>query len=130
MDDNDSDGSQSKGACTSLKIFVKYPSGKETPCTVEYSNTVLGKTLFEKVEKLSGIPIDMQMLSYKMHLIRPDILLQQLLDECVSCGDMQVMIASLHVVKFVISSGTNILREVNIKQRYVILQQKLIIRAW
>ena len=32
-----------------------------------------------------------------------------------------VMIASLHIVKFVISSGTSILREVNIKQSYVIL---------
>ena len=29
--------------------------------------------LFEKVEKLSGIPLDMQMLSYKMHLIHADM---------------------------------------------------------
>ena len=72
-----SDGSQPKGTCTSLKIFVKYPSGKETPCTIEYSDTVLGKTLFEKVEELSGIPLDMQMLSYKMHLVRPHIPLRQ-----------------------------------------------------
>lgn len=46
----------------SLKIFVKYPSGKETPCTIEYS------------DMLSGIPLDMQMLSY---LIHPDITLWQ-----------------------------------------------------
>ena len=40
----------------------KCPSGKVVHCTVEYPNKVLGEVLFKEVERLTGIPSDLQML--------------------------------------------------------------------
>ena len=66
----------------SLTIMVKCPSGEAVSCNIE-STESLGKDLFEKVEEMTGVPTNMQLLSYRAQLIRPNIKLQ---DYCLKDG--------------------------------------------
>ena len=61
----------------SLKFCLKCPSGETIPFVFEYSDELLSKMLFSKVEQVTGIPQDLQMLSYKSHLINPDTPLRE-----------------------------------------------------
>ena len=54
-----------------MTVTVKCPSGEAVSCIME-SAEVLGMDLFEKVEEVTGVPIDMQLLSYGTHLIHPN----------------------------------------------------------
>ena len=61
-----------------LNLNIKCPSGKLVSCTVELgSEATLGHTLYEAVEKQTGIPKTSQMLSYNSKLIHPNVILQK-----------------------------------------------------
>ena len=80
-----------KEECTSsLNVNVKFPSGKIIPCSFSKTTTAWSRVLFEEVAKQTGVPIELQMLSYKMKLIQPDIPIQKygLEDGC--CIDLVI----------------------------------------
>lgn len=59
---------------SSLQITIKCLSGANIPLTIE--SDAIGKTLFDEVENRTSVPSEMQMLSYKIHLLSPDISLK------------------------------------------------------
>ena len=77
--------SDSIPSSSSLTITVKCPSGGIVTCIIENTDPeALGKHLFEKVEEMTGVPTNMQLLSYGTKLIRPNKKLQDygLQDNC------------------------------------------------
>jgi hypothetical protein len=74
----------------SLKVNVKCPSGKIIPCSLEYSSKtkVRSRALYEQVAKQTGVAIELQILSYKMNQIQPDIPLQRYRLEDGCCIDL------------------------------------------
>ena len=63
---------------SALNLDIKCPSGRLVTCSVELgSEATLGHTLYEDVEKQTGIPKTSQMLSYNSKLIHPNVILQK-----------------------------------------------------
>ena len=60
---------------SSFKIDVKCPSGKVFTCCLDYSSekSVFSQILFEEVEKQTGVPMKLQMLSFRKNLIHPGV---------------------------------------------------------
>jgi len=54
-------------------------------CTLKFNCNVLSIVLFKEVEKITGILTSLQMLTYGMHFLRPDVPLNryQLQDGCI-----------------------------------------------
>jgi len=68
-----------------VHVNLKCPSGVMQPITPKFNCNVLSIVLFKEVEKITGIPISLQMLTYGMHFLRPDVPLNhyQQQDECI-----------------------------------------------
>ena len=68
-----------------VHINLKCPSGVMQPITFKFNCNVLSIVLFKEVEKITGIPTSLQMLTYGMHFLRADVPLNhyQLQDECI-----------------------------------------------
>ena len=74
---------------SSITVNVKCPSGKIIPCS--FINTMArSQVLFEEISKQTGVPVKLQMLSYKMNLIQPDIPLQRYRMEDGCCIDLVI----------------------------------------
>ena len=56
----------------SLRLVLRCPSGERIPFNFDFSKEHLSKKLFHKVEHMTGISQDLQMLSYKMQMMSPD----------------------------------------------------------
>ena len=54
-----------------LHLTVKCLSGEKIPFVLDYTDELLSRALFCKVEQITGIPQDLQMLFYKTHLLNP-----------------------------------------------------------
>lgn len=68
-----------------VHVNLKCPSGVMQPITLKYSCNVLSVVLFKEVEKITGVPTSLQMLTYGMHFLQPDVPLNhyQLQDGCI-----------------------------------------------
>ena len=56
-----------------VHVNHKCPSGVMQPIILKYSCNVLSVVLFKEVEKITGVPTSLQMLTYGMHFLRPDV---------------------------------------------------------
>lgn len=74
---------------SSITVNVKCPSGKIIPCSF-INTTARSQVLFEEISKQIGVPVKLQMLSYKMNLIQPDIPLQRYRMEDGCCVDLVI----------------------------------------
>ena len=70
-----------------VHINLKCPSGVMLPITLvcNHPGSVLSRVLFQEIEKSTGIPPSLQMLTFGRHFLRPDAPLKcyQLQDGCV-----------------------------------------------
>ena len=68
---------------STLHFYLKF-RGKEMSLSMKFSTNDLTRTIYQKVEAATGIPVEHQMLSSGRSFLRPDVKLKEfhLLDGC------------------------------------------------
>ena len=59
-----------------FNFLLKCPSNELLSLFINYNDSVLTKTIFEKVEEATSVPVDQQMLLTRGQHLRPDTLLK------------------------------------------------------